>query len=121
MESQSGKPGVVKQAMVSIVGLEQEQVEKLCRECGKGQLCQIANFLFPRGFSVGDAESTIAALEKRAREAGALQARTLKTNGAFHTPLMKEARTQFYAELKKVENSFRVPRCRVYMNSTGQA
>merc|ERR1712110_812975 len=59
IEFQAKKPGVVNQAMMSIAGLDQEVVERLCKECGKGQVCQISNFLFPKGFSVAGTRSAI--------------------------------------------------------------
>eukprot|EP00913_Durusdinium_trenchii_P020052 g18846.t1 len=40
------------QAMLSVAGLEQQKLEEICREQAKGgEVCQIANILFPKGFS----------------------------------------------------------------------
>ena len=33
--------------MVSILGLEREQLESLCRDCAQGEILQIANLLCP--------------------------------------------------------------------------
>jgi len=121
MDFQATKPGVERQAMLSVAGLDQEVVERLCRECAKGQICQISNHLFPKGFTVGGVEAAIKAMEQKAKEAGALQAKILRTSGAFHTPMMKDAKGHFLTELRKVKEKFKVPRCKIYMNATATA
>merc|ERR1719183_1734029 len=42
------------QAMLSVAGLDKEQLEALCREAAQAEpngVCQVANHLFPKGFS----------------------------------------------------------------------
>eukprot|EP00913_Durusdinium_trenchii_P010976 g10302.t1 len=41
------------QKMISVAGLSQQVLEQLCSECRSGpdDVCQVANFLFPNGFS----------------------------------------------------------------------
>jgi len=90
----SGKP----QAMLSVAGLEQEQLEKLCKDCATaGETCGIANVLFPKGFSCSGTAKAINALKTKAEDAGAMQAKLLKTSGAFHTDLMKPAQAKLDA------------------------
>merc|ERR1712151_369644 len=121
MEFETTRPDAPKQAMVSVAGLEQGVVDKLCQEIATGsEVCQIANFLFPKGFSVAGTEESVQKLESRAMEEGALQAKILKTSGAFHTPLMKGAKERLTAELEKARGGMRPPRCKVYMNVTAQ-
>merc|ERR1740138_244555 len=107
--------------MISIAGLEKDIVQKLCADVASKGGCQIATSLFSRGFSVGGAEEAVLALEKKALEAGALQAKILKTSGAFHTPFMSEAKTEMLQQLDRAKGSMKPPRCTVYMNSTGKA
>merc|ERR1711879_480500 len=94
----------------------------LCAEAakaeGKGAVCQIANELFPKGFSVAGTESAILKLKDSADKAGALQAKVLKTSGGFHTPLMKPAQDPLGAELAKMLPNMKPPRCTVYMNAS---
>merc|ERR1719382_1456356 len=55
MEQETTKPGAQPQSMLSVAGLPQEKVEELCREAvqgSAGEVCQIANYLFPKGYSV---------------------------------------------------------------------
>merc|ERR1719487_238076 len=84
-----------KQLMLSVAGLDKKQLEDLCKQAAKEEggsaACQIANELFPKGFSCAGTEKAVNALLKLAEKAGALQAKILKTSGAFHTPLMASA------------------------------
>merc|ERR1712147_247354 len=49
-----------------------------------------------------------------------MQAKLLKTSGGFHTSLMEPAKVKLLAELRRVQEKMRPPRCDVYMNVTGQ-
>lgn len=119
MEYEVEKPGASKQAMLSVAGLEQSVVESLCAESrGEGQICQIANFLFPKGFSCAGHLEAVEKLEVKVNEAGALQAKLLKTGGAFHTPLMAPAAAKLRQALQETLPRMKSPRCSVYMNVT---
>ncbi|CAJ1396315.1 unnamed protein product [Effrenium voratum] len=110
------------QKMISVAGLSQQVVEKICAECRSGpeDVCQVANFLFPNGFScAGSASSCDKLLEKATKADGCLQAKALKTSGAFHTKCMLPAKEKLQSALKEVEPKLRPPSCAVYMNVTG--
>jgi len=108
------------QAMLSVAGLEKEVLEQLCEAQATGsEVCQIANFLFPKGFACAGTAEAIRRLEVAAKDAGCLQARILKTSGGFHTPLMQPAQVKLEAALQRLAPHMRPPRCDVYMNVTG--
>merc|ERR1712110_955783 len=88
---------------------------------GSGAVCQVANQLFPKGFACAGTEKAVLALEGIAKEKGALQAKVLKTGGAFHTPLMKPAQEKLEKALKDVYPNMRPPQCSIYMNVTAEA
>jgi [acyl-carrier-protein] S-malonyltransferase len=110
------------QSMASIAGLDQETVEQLCREAAKPSgVCKIANVLFPKGFSCAGSKDAIAALVKKAEgKPGLLQAKMLKTSGAFHTELMEPAKEKLLKALKDAEPNFKAPKCDIYVNLTGR-
>jgi [acyl-carrier-protein] S-malonyltransferase len=114
-----------KQAMLSVAGLDKPKLVDLCNQAvrkeGGGAVCQIANELFPKGFSVAGTEAAILALKDLADKAGALQAKVLKTSGGFHTPLMKPAQEKLGKVLDEMLPNMKPPRCSVYMNATGAA
>jgi len=111
-----------KQAMLSVAGLEKPKLQDLCAQAqkkeGAGAVCQIANELFPKGFSVAGTEASIVALKELAEKAGALQAKLLKTSGGFHTPLMKPAQDKLGKALDELLPKLKPPRFTVYMNAT---
>merc|ERR1719436_1518459 len=81
-----------KQSMLGVAGLTQEQLADLCKQCttGPDDVCQIANFLFPNGFfCAGTSEAVEKLMAKAQKTEGCLQAKLLKTTGAFHTRLMQ--------------------------------
>merc|ERR1712187_502867 len=114
-EDMSAAAGASKQAMLSVAGLEKPKLQDLCAEAakkeGSGAVCQIANELFPKGFSVAGTETSITALKDLADKAGALQAKVLKTTGAFHTSLMEPAADKLGAELDKLLPTMKPPKC----------
>merc|ERR1712061_401384 len=111
--------------MLSVAGIEKEKLLKLCSEAAKKEggkaVCTIANELFPKGFSCAGTETAIVELKALAEKNDALQAKILKTSGAFHTSLMAGARDKLGKALDDALPSMRPPKCSVYMNTTGRA
>jgi [acyl-carrier-protein] S-malonyltransferase len=86
-----------KGSMVSIIGLEQQAVEKLCAEAAQGQLLNCANFNCPGQIVItGDIDACKRAAVL-AEKYGAIKAIELKVAGAFHSKMMAPAAE----ELKK--------------------
>ncbi len=86
-----------KGSMVSIIGLEQIAVEKICTEAAQGQLLKCANFNCPGQIVItGSVEACKRALAL-AGKYGAIKAVELKVAGAFHSEMMASASE----ELKK--------------------
>lgn len=111
------------QAMLSVAGLDEDTLKKLCEEAcsSPSDVCQIANFLFPNGFSCAGTTSAVQKLMTKAQKTdGCLQAKLLKTSGGFHTSLMNSAKTKLVEALKAAEKDMKPPRCDVYMNVTGK-
>jgi len=86
-EAADATPG----GMVSILGLERVEVERLCREVRGSETLEIANLLCPGNVVIS---GTVAACERAAEAArpfGALKAVPLAVAGAFHTEIMHPA------------------------------
>jgi len=113
-----------KQAMLSVAGIDKPKLQALCSEAakssGSGAVCQIANELFPKGFSCAGTEEAIQALKTLAEGNGALQAKLLKTSGGFHTSLMEPAKEKLGAALDEMLPRMSPPRHIIYMNATAQ-
>lgn len=100
--------------MVSILGLEHDQVEALCQQAREGETLQIANFLCPGNLAVSGTQSACQRVAQRAEVAGAMKVVPLAVAGAFHTPLMQAAVDQLATALAGVP--LRKPRIPVVSN-----
>jgi [acyl-carrier-protein] S-malonyltransferase len=78
-------------AMVSIIGLDEEKVGRLCREAGEGQLLAAVNFNCPGQIVISGAKNACERAEALAEKYGAIKAVRLQVAGAFHTEMMVPA------------------------------
>jgi len=113
--SGEARPGT----MAAVLGLADEDVERVCREASvPGEECVPANYNAPGQVVIsGD----VAAVERAigiARSAGARRALRLNVSGAFHSPLMAPAERELAAHLESIE--FRDPRFPVVSNVTAE-
>jgi [acyl-carrier-protein] S-malonyltransferase len=81
----------VSSGMVSVLGLEREQVEALCREACGDETLQVANLLCPGNIVVSGHTAACERIADSAMAAGAMKVIPLAVAGAFHTPLMQTA------------------------------
>src|SRR5262245_39492352 len=88
--------------MVSVLGMEREQLELLCRDCAQGEILQIANLLCPGNIVVSGTKAACQRIAEAATAAGAMKTISLSAAGAFHTPIMQPAVDRLTAALAKV-------------------
>merc|ERR1719261_1724823 len=109
------------QAMLSVAGLEHDKLEKICKEHSTGdELAVVANVLFPKGFACSGTKGAITKMQDACVKAGAMQAKMLKTSGAFHSSFMNSAQTELEDALKRLLPQMKPPTCDIYMNYTGK-
>jgi [acyl-carrier-protein] S-malonyltransferase len=77
--------------MVSLLGLEQAQVELLCDQARQGETLVIANLLCPGNIVISGTVSACERAAEMAPAAGAVKAVPLAVAGAFHTSIMNSA------------------------------
>jgi [acyl-carrier-protein] S-malonyltransferase len=113
--------GTIRQGtMAAVLGLEDEAVDRACTEVAErtGHIVQPANFNSPGQVVVsGDVNGVLEAM-KHFEEIGARKVVQLPVSGAFHSPLMEEARAGLADALGAL--TIGVPRCPVYLNVTGE-
>jgi [acyl-carrier-protein] S-malonyltransferase len=78
-------------AMVSIIGLDEEQVSRLCKQAGQGEVLSAVNFNCPGQIVISGEKTACERAEKLAAEHGAIKAVRLEVAGAFHTEMMQSA------------------------------
>jgi [acyl-carrier-protein] S-malonyltransferase len=95
--------------MVSVLGLEREQLDALCAELRGDDVLQVANLLCPGNIAVSGSEAAIARLVAKAEQDGIRYVR-LAVAGAFHTSIMQPAVERLTAALASVPmQSPRIP------------
>jgi [acyl-carrier-protein] S-malonyltransferase len=74
--------------MVSVIGLDEEKVNRLCAEAGEGELLTPANFNCPGQIVISGSKTACKRAESLAAKYGAIKAMRLEVAGAFHTEMM---------------------------------
>ena len=105
--------------MVSILGMDREQVESICDSARGDDVLQIANMLCPGNIVVSGSEAACQRAASAAEEAGAMKVVPLAVAGAFHTALMQPAVERLQVALSEVE--IRSPRVPVISNVDAQS
>lgn len=108
-EKQNGK-------MAAIVGLENQEVEDICKMAQEKGYVVPANYNCPKQVVIAGEESAVEYAVKLAQDVNA-KAVVLSVSGAFHTEMLKEASEEFYNELKSIEISSMIKK--VVANLTG--
>ena len=109
----------VPSGMVSILGLERDDVERLCATCRQdNEILQPANFLCPGNLVVSGHLEACSRIAQMAAEEGAIRSVPLSVAGAFHTPLMDDAVEKLAAALADVP--LKPPRIPVISNVDAQ-
>jgi [acyl-carrier-protein] S-malonyltransferase len=78
-------------AMVSIIGLDEETVHRLCEEAGEGELLEPVNFNCPGQIVISGDKKACRIAKELAIKCGAIKVVRLEVAGAFHTQMMSSA------------------------------
>ena len=103
--------------MAAIIGLADEDVEKVC--AGIGGLVIAANYNCPGQVVISGENGAVGQACAAAKAAGAKRALPLAVSGAFHSPLMEPARVELGKAI--AATSFKEPVCPVYQNVSAAA
>jgi len=103
--------------MAAILGLEDEQVEKVCASVDG--IVVAANYNCPGQLVISGAVPAVKKACELATEAGAKRALILPVGGAFHSPLMEPARAKLAAAIEATK--FSTPSCPIYQNVVAKA
>lgn len=98
--------------MAAVLGLEDEMVEKLCKEVPG--IVVAANYNCPGQLVISGENKAIEEACIKMKEAGAKRALPLPVGGAFHSPLMEPAGKELQEAIEST--SFNKPVCPVYQN-----
>jgi [acyl-carrier-protein] S-malonyltransferase len=106
--------------MAAIIGLSDEDVEKICAEVSTpGNVVVPANYNNPGQLVISGNNEAVAEACEALKAAGAKRALPLPVGGAFHSPLMQPAKDELQAAIEATE--FSNPRIPVYQNVDAKA
>ena len=97
--------------MVSVLGMDREQVESICDAArADGEVLQVANLLCPGNIAVSGNQASCDGVAAAAESAGAMKTIPLAVAGAFHTSLMEPATEELAAAIEATEfHTARIP------------
>ena len=108
-----GKPS----AMIAVLGLERDALQKACDEASDLGCVVIANDNCPGQLVLGGEKAAVEKAAELAKASGARRCMPLKVSGPFHTPLMAPAGAALEEYFKGIE--FHAPRMPVLFNCLG--
>lgn len=104
--------------MAAVLGLADETIERVCAQITE-EIVVPANYNCPGQVVISGSVAGIQMAEERLKAAGAKRVVPLAVSGAFHSPFMEPARTEFAEAVQTM--TFKAPRCPVYQNVNAQA
>ena len=101
--------------MAAVLGLEDNIVEKICQEING--VVVAANYNCPGQLVISGELNAIESACEKLKESGARRALVLPVGGAFHSPLMDQAKKELEDAINKT--IFSDPICPIYQNVSG--
>lgn len=106
----------VETTMAAVLGLEDDQVERICAEI-EGTVVP-ANYNCPGQLVISGSIEGIQTAVSKLQDAGARRAIVLSVGGAFHSPFMEPAKVELQEAID--HTIFKVPICPIYQNVDGE-
>ena len=102
--------------MSAVLRITPKQIEEVIKTSGIEGV-YMANYNSPAQTVISGLKASLLEIEPLLKEAGARRVVHLQVSGPFHSPLLKEAKTQFEEFLSTIE--FKDPTMPIYSNVTG--
>ena len=104
-------------SMAAVLGLADEVIEQVCAGI-TDEIVVPANYNCPGQVVISGSVAGLQLAEERLKAAGAKRVVPLAVSGAFHSPFMEPAQTEFAEAVERMP--FSAPRCPVYQNVDAQ-
>lgn len=89
-------------SMAVLLGLNEQEIEKVCQEAAQGEVLELANINCPGQIVISGASSAVQRALALGREKGARRTMELAVSGPFHSSLMRPAAEEFTGLLKQI-------------------
>jgi [acyl-carrier-protein] S-malonyltransferase len=103
-------------AMAAILGMDDQKVEDICKQCAQDQVVQAANYNSPGQLVIAGNKEAVERAVVACKEGGAKRAMLLPVSGPFHSALMLPAADAFAQYLNEFE--VREPNIPVLQNAS---
>jgi [acyl-carrier-protein] S-malonyltransferase len=104
-------------SMAAVLGLSDAAIEEVCAGITE-EIVVPANYNCPGQVVISGSVAGLQLAEERLKAAGAKRVVPLAVSGAFHSPFMEPAQTEFAEAVARM--TFNAPRCFVYQNVDAQ-
>src|SRR5208283_69146 len=101
-------------SMAAILALPTDNVQRVCEEAARGEVCQAANLNSPEQTVISGNKAAVERATELAKQRGAKRAIMLPVSAPFHCALMRPAQDRLAADLRQLE--FRDPEFPVIKN-----
>lgn len=108
---------LVPSSMAAVLGLSDAAIEDVCAGITE-EIVVPANYNCPGQVVISGSAAGLQLAEERLKAAGAKRVVPLAVGGAFHSPFMEPARTEFAEAVERM--TFTPPRCFIYQNVDAQ-
>jgi [acyl-carrier-protein] S-malonyltransferase len=105
-------------AMAAILGMEPPEVDRICADAARGQVCEPANINSPEQIVISGDTAAVERATRLAESRGAKKAKMLPVSAPFHSSLMKPAQDRLAEDLKDLP--FSDPKIPVVCNVDAQ-
>ena len=105
-------------AMAAILGMEPPEVDRICAEAARGQVCEAANINSPEQIVISGDTAAVERATRLAESRGAKKAKMLPVSAPFHSSLMKPAQDRLAEDLRNLP--FSDPKIPVVCNVDAQ-
>lgn len=102
-ESMQKAGEIISGTMAAIIGLDKDKIEEICGQTNKKGIVVPANFNAPGQIVISGEVEAVNYAMNLAKEAGARKVIELNVSGAFHSPLMSDAKEALTDKLNSVE------------------
>ena len=103
--------------MAAVLGLADDVIEQVCAAI-TDEVVVPANYNCPGQVVISGSVAGLRIAEEQLKAAGAKRVVALAVGGAFHSPFMEPAQTEFAEAVERMP--FAIPRCPVYQNVDAQ-
>ena len=106
-------PGTMAAVIQKEIVVSREQIEEICKATNEG-IAVVANYNSSNQIIISGEIDAVEEASKRLKELGVKKVVPLKVGGAFHSPLMEDARAELAEAINGVH--FNTPFCPIYQN-----